>query len=198
LKDTLARRQESNRPLSNSLQIGTISRLVPQKNLTLLLCALKELSSVPDRHFELSIIGTGPMEDELHSICRVLGIDHQVSWLGQCQDVSIFYRSLDVFVLSSNYEGFGLVLLEAMSQGIPIVARKISAIPEVLGDQHPGLVESSLPHDFSRKIRELLDDKDLRRRCLEYQATRLEYFSIERTQAAHESLYSRLLQRRKL
>lgn len=196
LKDTLVRRKDSERPISNSFHIGTISRLVPQKNLALLLSVFKELSSVPDMNFQLSIVGTGPMGEELHSICRGLGIEHQVSWLGQCQNVSDFYSSIDTFVLSSNYEGFGLVLLEAMSHGIPIIARRISAIPEVLGDQHPGLIDSSVPLDYSRRIKEFADDKNLRRRCLEYQATRLKYFSIERTQMAHESIYSRLLQKR--
>jgi glycosyltransferase involved in cell wall biosynthesis len=96
-------------------------------------------------------------------------------------------------VFTSDYEGFGLVLLEAMSQGIPVIARRISAIPEVLGDSHPGLVDSGNSLDFARKICDVSDNCVKLNNYLEYQALQLKNFSIKRTQKAHELLYSRLL-----
>ena len=69
-----------------------------------------------------------------------------------------FYRSLDIFVLPSDYEGFGLVVLESMSQGIPVIARRISAIPEVMGENHPGLVDSSNPLEMAKKIEEFTNN----------------------------------------
>ena len=180
-----------------AIQIGTVSRLVPQKNLPLLLRTLKELNSEGSSGFELSVLGVGPLYNELQSLAMMLGIGHAVLWKGQTNDVTSFYRSLDAFVLPSNYEGFGLVLLEAMSQGIPVIARRISAIPEVMGEQHPGLIDSHQPVDLARKIREILEDNEKLNECLQYQARQLTKFSIKKTQLAHHRLYMSLLEQRK-
>jgi glycosyltransferase involved in cell wall biosynthesis len=158
---------------------------------------LKELNSVNSSRFELAVMGTGPLEKELQSIAIGLGVEKTVTWKGQSKDILAFYNSLDVFILPSDYEGFGLVLLEAMSQGIPVVARRISAIPEVMGELHPGLVNSDKPIDLANKIREILGNKEILKQCLKYQAMRLQEFSIDRTQIAHERLYSSLLEQRK-
>jgi len=179
--------------VSGPIQVGTVSRLVPQKNLPLLLGALKELNSQESPEFNLTIVGSGPLKTELHSLSADLGIEKLVTWKGQLQDVLSFYRSLNVFVLPSDYEGFGLVLLEAMSQGIPVIARRISAVPEVMGEEHPGLVDSVSPVDLALKIRTLTSDRDALRSCLNYQARRLLEFPIEKSQREHERLYSRLL-----
>jgi glycosyltransferase involved in cell wall biosynthesis len=197
LKNISVSQKEKSGVQSRPTQLGTVSRLVPQKNLPLLLSALKELNSVNSSSFELAVMGTGPLEKELQSIAVGLGVEKSVSWKGQSKDTLAFYHSLDVFVLPSDYEGFGLVLLEAMSQGIPVVARRISAIPEVMGELHPGLVNSDKPIDLANKIREILDNKEIFEQCLKYQAMRLQEFSIDRTQLAHERLYSSLLEQRK-
>jgi glycosyltransferase involved in cell wall biosynthesis len=179
--------------VSGPIQVGTVSRLVPQKNLPLLLGALKELNSQESPEFNLTIVGSGPLKTELQSLSVDLGIEELVKWKGQLQEVLPFYRSLDIFVLPSDYEGFGLVLLEAMSQGIPVIARRISAIPEVMGEEHPGLVDSISPVDLALKIRTLTSDQDALRSCLNYQAQRLLEFPIEKSQREHENLYSSLL-----
>ena len=142
-------------------------------------------------------MGTGPLEKELRSMAVRLGVEKSVSWKGQSKDILDFYRSLDIFVLPSDYEGFGLVLLEAMSQGIPVVARRLSAIPEVMGELNPGLVNSDKPIDLANKIKEILDNKEIFEQCLKYQGMRLLEFSIDRTQLAHERLYASLLEQRK-
>jgi glycosyltransferase involved in cell wall biosynthesis len=183
--------------VSGLIQVGTVSRLVPQKNLPLLLGALKELSSQESPGFSLTIVGSGPLKTELQSLSVDLGIEKLVTWKGQLQEVLPFYHSLDIFVLPSDYEGFGLVLLEAMSQGIPVIARRISAIPEVMGEEHPGLVDSVSPADLALKIRTLTSDQDALRSCLNYQARRLLEFPIEKSQREHERLYSSLLDRAK-
>ena len=180
---------------SRPIQVGTVSRLVPQKNLPLLLGALKELNMQKSPEFNLTIVGSGPLRTELQSFAVDLGIEKMVTWKGQLHEVLPFYRSLDVFVLSSDYEGFGLVLLEAMSQGVPVIARRVSAILEVMGAEHPGLVDSVSPVDLALKIRTLTSDQDALRSCLNYQSQRLLEFPIEKSQREHERLYSSLLSR---
>lgn len=183
--------------VSGPIQVGTVSRLVLQKNIPLLLGALKYLNSQESPRFNLTIVGSGPLKIELESLSADLGIEEFVTWKGQLHDVLPFYRFLNVFVLPSDYEGFGLVLLEAMSQGIPVIARRISAIPEVMGEEHPGLVDSISPVDLALKIRTLTSDQDALRSCLNYQAQRLLEFPIEKSQREHERLYSSLLGRAK-
>ena len=178
-------------------QIGTVSRLAPQKNLPLLLSALQELNLKGSSRYELSVVGVGPLKEELQSLAMELGVGNVVSWKGQSKDVLAFYRSLDLFVFPSDYEGFGLVLLEAMSQGIPVIARRISAIPEVLGEKHPGLVDTNSPLDLARKIQKMSEDRETLNNCLRYQAERLQEFSIQKTQKAHERVYISLLEQRK-
>ena len=197
IKDTAVSSRSYPGVASGPILIGTVSRLVPQKNIPLLLGALKELNSQASPEFNLIIVGSGPLETKLQSLSADLGIEKMVTWKGQLQEVLSFYRSLDVFVLPSDYEGFGLVLLEAMSQGIPVVARRISDIPEVMGELHPGIVNSDKPIDLANKIREILGNKEILKQCLKYQAMRLQEFSIDRTQLAHERLYSSLIEQRK-
>lgn len=72
-------------------------------------------------------------------------------WLGRTDRIIESLKLMDCFVLASQYEGFGLVLLEAMSANIPIVASNVSAIPEVLGIEHPLLSTPGDPNDFAKK-----------------------------------------------
>ena len=197
IKDTSISPRRNLGSVSGPIQIGTVSRLVPQKNLPLLLGALKELSSQKSHRFNLTIVGSGPLKTELRSLSVNLGIENMVKWKGQLSEIVPFYRSLDIFVLPSNYEGFGLVLLEAMSQGIPVIARRVSAIPEVMGEEHPGLLDSSNPIDLAKKIRELSVDRILIKTCLDYQAQRLKLFSIDKTLSAHNRLYFSLIEENK-
>jgi glycosyltransferase involved in cell wall biosynthesis len=135
----------------------------------------------------------GSLLDELKQISTSLGLENSVSWLGHVRDVDNFFSTLDFFVLSSNYEGFGLALLEAMEQGVPIVARNVSAIPEVLGTNHPGLVDSVNPQDFASRIVLMAKNRELIEKCIDLQFTRLKDFSIDKAVNAHDYLYRELL-----
>ena len=88
-----------------------------------------------------------------------MNLDSSVTWLGQIQNPSDLYNATDVFVLSSLYEGFGLVLLEAMQFEKPIVASNNTAIPEVIGHRHPGLAKTGDSYDFYQKILLMLSEE---------------------------------------
>ena len=194
LEDTRVWPKDPSHNIPKPLKIGTVSRLVPQKNIPLLLKAFKELTEKYPSSFELSIVGVGPLKSQLQLLSDQLEIGGLTYWKDECNDVNRFYRSLDIFVLSSDYEGFGLVLLEAMAQGIPVIARRISAIPEVLGDGHPALIESNSPCELAEKIWKVLNDKVLLESCLRFQAERLLEFSIEKAFMDHEEIYKKLLE----
>jgi glycosyltransferase involved in cell wall biosynthesis len=182
---------------SNYIKLGTVSRLVHQKNIPLLLHSMQKLTADKSYKWSLQIIGVGPLLEELKSLASNLGIQGSIVWLGQTAEIEDFYRTLDIFVLTSDYEGFGLVLLEAMNAGVPVIARNISAIPEVLGSDHPGLINSDDPSEFAARISKLAMSQELCLDLLRYQSKQLSHFSIERVEIAHKALYKELLAEQK-
>lgn len=139
--------------------VGTVSRLVPQKSLETLLEAFAKLKRIkPDSR--LLIAGIGPLEKSLKKASEDLGIDGDVVWIGKRSDIPSIMKAIDIFVLSSIYEGFGLVLLEAMAAGTPVIATNISAIPEVLDYGEAGLLfEAKNSDDLFSKMSLMLDEK---------------------------------------
>lgn len=121
--------------------IGTIARLVPQKDLETLLKAFA-IFSRENSDAMLVIVGDGYLKENLIEYSVELGISEKITWFGRTEDIPSIIRTMDVFALTSLYEGFGLVLLEAMSEGVPIAASRNSAIPEVLGDDYEGLFDT--------------------------------------------------------
>ena len=193
LQHTKVTTRRSSKEVKKAVQLGTVSRLVPQKNLVLLLKSLQILRKSGSFDFRLSIVGIGPDKDELSNFAKKLSIDDAVDWIGQLTETETFYQGLDVFILSSNYEGFGLVLLEAMLQGVPIVARRVSAIPEVLGMEHPGLLDTDTPEEMAGRVEELITNPNLLSEVLIHQREQLAEFSIENTCRLHSVIYAQMI-----
>jgi len=170
------------------IRLGTISRLTDQKNLALLIRLAFELSS---KGFDLEtfIVGSGPLERELKLLSASLGMEQKIHFLGRRTEVLQFLSSLDLFLLTSKYEGFGLVLLEAMDAGKPIIASNTSSIPEVLGQNHPGLFDSGSLDSLMEKTLLFLNSPQIRTEALNAQETRLHYFSVSKYLKNHEMFY---------
>ena len=121
--------------------IGTISRLTPQKNVQVQIEALGIIRQKSKSPWRLKIVGSGSLESELRRKVQLLNLEEQVEFVGHVSDVRYAFSQFDIFVLSSFYEGFGLVLLEAMQNRVAILASNTSAIPEVLGTEYPGFFD---------------------------------------------------------
>jgi glycosyltransferase involved in cell wall biosynthesis len=104
------------------------------------------------------IVGSGDSKQELVNFSKRLKIDTRITWLGRTEYISEFLSKVDIFVLPSDYEGFGLVLLEAMVAKKAILASNNSSIPEVLGSNHKGLFETNNHQDLSFKINKVLKE----------------------------------------
>ena len=164
-------------PIRQVLKLGTISRLANQKDIPTMFAAFTEYRNQLQGS-SLSILGSGPLEMDLRETARNMGIADSVFFLGRSSLIYEFLSGLDVFILTSKYEGFGMVLLEAMDAGVPVVASRNSAIPEVLGEDFPGLCTTGNSKDFYHKI-ERLNDPEYRNRVLAQQQTRLELFRAD-------------------
>ncbi|WP_423141284.1 glycosyltransferase [Parablastomonas sp. CN1-191] len=123
---------------ADEVLFGIVARLVEQKSIPTLLRAFAKLRAESAQPVRLVLVGHGPLEDELRALTHELGIAAAVIFAGFRTDIPAVMRALDVFVLSSIYEGFGLVLLEAMEAAVPIVASGISAIPEIVVEGETG------------------------------------------------------------
>jgi glycosyltransferase involved in cell wall biosynthesis len=136
-----------------------IGRLIAQKDHATL---LRAFTQVPDAH--LAILGWGPLEDETRALAARLGLADRVHVLGRVEPRDWLARA-DVFAHSSRWEGFGIVLLEAMLCELPVVATRVSAIPEIVVDGETGvLVAAGDDAAFGAALGELLADGDRRRR----------------------------------
>lgn len=120
--------------------IGTVARLVPQKALHVLLEGFALYLKTSNRPPKLALIGTGPLEPELKLLATNLGIQERIIWAGFREDIPLVMNALELFTLTSIYEGFGLVLLEAMAAAKPVVASYVSAIPEIVNDKVTGIL----------------------------------------------------------
>jgi glycosyltransferase involved in cell wall biosynthesis len=176
----------------NGVTIGTIGRLTEQKDYPTL---LKSFHLFLERSpgSQLIIIGVGELESELKEMALALNIEDNIQWVGKTQFINEYLSVMDLFLLTSIYEGFGLVLLEAMQMQIPIVASNNSAIPEVLGVEHPGLARTGDHFDFALKMN-VLFDKDIREKTLEVQRNQLQLFSPSamalKIEAVYENVFS--------
>lgn len=111
--------------------IITVARLAPVKGLQHALAAAAQLKKqrVP---FTWLFVGQGPLLQELQAQTQSLGLADRVRWLGFQSDIPGLLAAADVFVLPSLQEALGLVLLEAMAAGLPIVASQVGGIPELI------------------------------------------------------------------
>ena len=115
------------------LVIGCVARLVHQKDHETLIKGFAHFSKGAI-NARLIIVGDGPLLESLQKLAKEFEISDKIVWTGRVDDVYRYYRQMDIFVLASKTEGFGLVLLEAMQCGIPVIGADNSAIPEVIGE----------------------------------------------------------------
>lgn len=183
--------------MGRELRLLAVNRLEKQKNVFCLLLAtqilIKEGQSV-----RLTIAGEGSLRRELEIKTRQLGLENNVEFVGKISNVVNFMATQHIFVLTSNYEGFGLVLLEAIDAGLPIVASNNSAIPEVIGIHHPGLFETNNPIALAEKVLNLVNTPGMLSKCLDYQISQLEKFSPSTQAANYWSVYQECLIKRKI
>jgi glycosyltransferase involved in cell wall biosynthesis len=117
--------------IGKELRVLTIGRLVIQKDI---LTQVKAIAHLNKKNVYLDIVGDGPQRDALSYEIERRSLTANIRLLGRIKNSKKFMGEYDLFVLSSIYEGFGLVLLEALSQNIPIFCSDIPTSREILGN----------------------------------------------------------------
>lgn len=126
------------KPRENSLTICTISRLVKQKRLDILIEAYASYRKKTKINSQLIIVGDGTLRKELEKLAEKLGVNQNIIWIAFTDNIPDLLSITDIFALTSEYEGLGLVLLEAMAAGRAVVASDVSAIPEIVIEGETG------------------------------------------------------------
>lgn len=166
----------------------TVGRLVARKALDQLLEVLKGLA---DRQAKLLVIGTGPEEAGLKAKAAELGVADHVHFLGALSDQEKFdvLGMADLYVSSSQHEGFGLVFLEGMAAGLPVVCYDHGGQTDFLIDGETGhLVPLNDREKLGSCIRTLVIDASLRQKMSEINRLRVERYFIESMASAYEEL----------
>ena len=161
--------------VSEFFVFGTIARLTKQKNYKILLISFAKICDDHD-NVKLIIVGDGPDKRRIIDSAKKLKIFEKIIWVTHTDDVYRYLSAMDVFILASNYEGFGLVLLEAMQSGIPIIAPNNSSIPEVMGSSYPGLFVTNNSLELVSQLT-LTFDREYRNNLIKIYNHRLSMFT---------------------
>jgi glycosyltransferase involved in cell wall biosynthesis len=116
-----------------------MGRLQPEKNYRGLIRAFARVRKIHDDAM-LLIVGSGPERDRLLSLARSLDLDECVKILPWARDVASYYKSCDLYVQPSLYEGWGLAVIEALASGAPVVMTDVGCAGEVVRNGETGMV----------------------------------------------------------
>ena len=187
-------REEFGLPVERQL-IGVVGRLHEQKAHDDLFRALALLPQVRARQLTCLVIGTGDLLAPLTQLVKELGLEDCVIFTGMRTDVPRLVAALDVFVMSSRWEGLPIALLEAMASAKAVLCTRVGGIPDVVIDGDNGvLVNAGDVAHFAQRLDALLQDADLRQR-LGHRAreTVIARFDVSRTATAYNRLHRQAL-----
>ena len=160
--------------------VGAVGNLFDVKGYNYLLEAAAEVL-MRDTKVRFIIAGEGKQGSYLRSYAKKLGIDRKVKFTGYLKEINALYSIMDIFAMSSLFEGLPYTLLEAISIGIPVVATAVGGIPEVITGENKGiLVAPRDPHALAEKILFLLQHAETAKQLASNAAVDVrEHFSLK-------------------
>lgn len=167
----------------NLLYVGRIAR---EKNIDKI---IKSLEYLPN-NVNLHIIGDGKFLSNLSSLASTRIIFHGRK---EGNALSNYYKSSDIFLLVSKSEGCPVVLLEAMSFSLPIVASNVSGNKEIIKDRFNGLLVIPEPREISKAVKELISNKRLSQRLVSNGKKEIKKYYWQKIAKTYQEAYARLL-----
>lgn len=177
--------------------IGMVARLTEQKDPLTFIKIAQHMIKDKKHKYKFILVGDGELREEVERQINYFGIKNNVIITGWTNDVHKYIKIFDVALLTSRWEGFGLVLAEYLAAKVPVVASKVDGIPNVIIDGETGLlVEPCNVTGFVLAIEQILNDKSLRNMFVINGLDRVKkYFTIDRLVKEHEELYDKLIDR---
>ena len=170
-----------------------VGHLVSRKGPDKLLEAFEILNSrYPE--LELCFVGSGRIKDSLIEYTQEKNLQERVEFRqGVSDEELVDLYSESIFCLPSEYEGFGMVYIEAMAAGAPVLATEGTAIEEVIEDEKDGLMVSRDPSDIAENLERLIEDEDFRGRISRNARETAEEFDWKKIAIKTENYYSKVL-----
>jgi glycosyltransferase involved in cell wall biosynthesis len=174
----------------DTVLVGSVGRLVEQKDYPTQLRAFALAARVEPR-LRMVLAGDGPLRRSIEDHAAELGITDRIVLLGHWTRVPALLRALDVFVLASKFEPYGVALLEAKCAGSAIVATAVNEIPKILNDGVTGLVvPAETPEPMAQAFLRMAQDARLRQALAQNALTEAETkHSIDAVAGAYQALY---------
>ena len=148
------------------VRILTVGRLIPRKDVQLLIRALPKIIKSTTRNFEVEIVGDGPCGSDLVKLSKELGVFHKIQFTGSVpySELPQKYQGADIFALCSLAEGMPLVVLEAMGSGLPVVASRVQGVEDLVKGGTNGYLFTAGDADaLAKNLTSLIVDDE--RRC---------------------------------
>lgn len=177
--------------VSTGLIAVSVGSLTSQKGFDM---GLEALSLVADVVTRYTIVGDGPEKERLEYKAKSLGVAGQLHLPGWQEEIEPWFQDADIMVIPSRWEGFGLVAIEALSTGLPVVASDVAGLREILsGCEAAFLVDPEKPAGLAEAIRTYASKTaNEKRRLAERARVHAEAYSLEAMTASYARLYERL------
>lgn len=167
--------------------ITMIGRFTIQKDQPTLIKAIKDISNI-----YLFLVGDGPRRKEYENLVKELKIEDKVKFLGIRNDIPKILKISDICVLSSNWEGFGLVAIEAMAAGKPIIGSKVDGLMQIIS-QEELLFKNKNEKELKEKIIFLLRNFNLYKRLADENLIKIQKYSVNEMRNKYLNVYYKIL-----
>ncbi len=178
IKRTIGSQEKKN---SKTCNLVAVSRLIYQKGVDVILKAIHILNNHGINNFKLTVLGDGQLRNELRELSKTLGVADKVNFLGYVSNPYPYMASSDVFVHASRWEGFGMVIVEAMALGLPVIATSCPGGPkEILDNGKYGyIVPPDDPEKLAEAIAHLINNPKERDRLRSLSLVRIQDYKPE-------------------
>jgi glycosyltransferase involved in cell wall biosynthesis len=187
ISEILKLNQNSKLEIQN-LIIGTIANFYSAKGLEYLIQAV---NLTKDNNLKFILIGDGQEREKLEKAIKKYNLENKFFLVGAIPEAYKYLKAFDIFVLPSVKEGFPWTILEAMAAGVPVVATRVGAMPEIIQENKTGiLIEPKNPQQIADAITKLLNNENLRKGLAEQgRKTVIEKFNLDKMIKEIEGLF---------
>ena len=180
-----------NRCSKNKLVILSVGRLHKQKNYE---TAMNAMIPIKHLNFEYWIAGIGPLEEELRGKVEALGLEDKIKFLGYIKNITSLLNQSDIFLIPSNWEGFGLAAIEAMNASLPCVVSSVPGLGDLIekDGEDAFLIDPFDETGISEKLTQLIVSRKLRIQMGEKAFVRSRSFGIDTMIENYIKLYKEI------
>jgi hypothetical protein len=173
----------------DEIKIIMVASFSSQKDQTTLIKAMTEVSA----KYKLYFAGDGKQINKSKSLVRKLNLEDRINFLGNQSNIPELLSQMDLFVLSSNWEGFGLVVIEAMASGLPVIATDVPGVSNIVSG-YGELFECGDYLSLAKKIKKMTSNTKIYNNFCRKSIKRAEDFSIENMLEEYIAIYSKLIE----